>query len=173
MDGASSSNADIRLTIREEVREFEEREKRKKSVIVKGLAIAEGSNFTDSFRPVCSHLLGANSDVIVENVFCVDREKNIYRITIENDGIRKNLMDKKKILKDHTMYKDVYINRDLTFIQRRELQLRRNNRRQSAAAASAQIGSDVSVQNASSVNLQHTSEQVLGLGPRTRSRPLN
>ena len=125
-EGASPTldptRGDLKLMIREEVREMEERAKRKDSVIVRGLIVSNGAQFSDAFNPIAQKLVG--KIVPITNVVCIDRNKRLYRIKVVDDLLRTKLLESAKLLKS-SEFKNVYINKDLTFAQRKVLRERR------------------------------------------------
>ena len=131
---------DLRVTIREEVREMEERDKRKDSIVVKGLDVPDGRSFQDVFQEVGKCVLGSEASFNLVDVVCISREKKLYRAKIQNTEQRKNLLTNAKELKD-SRYNYVFINRDLTKAQRNELFKRREQYRQQRASDSSQSAS--------------------------------
>lgn len=68
------------------------------------------------------------------------REKGMYRVTCTNVEKRQELLQKPKTLKNNKQCKHIYINRDLTYLQRQKLHVRRQQSR-SEDAATAPDGS--------------------------------
>jgi len=58
--------------------------------------------------------------VTLSNIICISRDKNLYRTKIEDESTRKKLLDNAKNLRG-SPFNSVYISRDLTFNQRREI----------------------------------------------------
>ena len=114
--------------IREEIREMREREKRVTSVIVRGIDVTSDDDFGAAFDPIANHLLG--SSLNFSSIDCINRQKKLYRIKIDDYTTRRTLLQHAKNLKN-SRYSHIYINRDLTYMQRKELAERR------AQAASA------------------------------------
>lgn len=117
--------------IREEAREMEERQKRRCSVIVRGIQAQSAETFGPAFHGICSSLLG--SSVTFTNAMCISKEKRIFRVKIEDDDSRKALLDNARNLRNGP-YQNVFINRDLTYKQRGELKARRELRKNAASA---------------------------------------
>ena len=117
-----------RRMIRDEIREMREREKRVTSVIVRGIDVTSDDDFGAAFDPIANHLLG--SSLNFSSIDCINRQKKLYRIKIDDYTTRRTLLQHAKNLKN-SRYSHIYINRDLTYMQRKELAERR------AQAASA------------------------------------
>ena len=113
-----------------ELWEFEERKKRASSVIVKGISCSNLNEFSDKFCVVYQFLV--NSAPNLTNVTCINRDTKMYRVTFAEKVARVNLLREAKNLKD-SEHKDVYISRDLTWVQRTELKAKRAARRAQAA----------------------------------------
>ena len=134
LDGPSSSSLDqYRLIVRKELREMHERDKRRDSIIVRGLKATTPGGVVDEFCEISQRKMGAR--VVLSDVVIIPGHSGICRAKIPNPAERKLVLDQAKELR-HTEYKHVYIRRDLTFAQRGELRLRRE-----ADAASKQPGS--------------------------------
>ena len=117
--------AENRAVFREEVRELMERDKRKESVIVRGISCAGEREFREKFAQVTGAVIGRS--INPDSFFCIDQSKNLYRISILDSNLRKNLLDNAKNLKNNSDFRNVYLNRDLTFKQRQDLKTRREN----------------------------------------------
>ena len=109
-----------------EMREFDERKKRRDSIIVKGVKTATDSLFVDAFSNISRTLIGR--DVTASNVYCINRDTGMYRVTILDSDARRNILSDSKNLKDISEYRQVYISRDLTYMQRQEERSRRAER---------------------------------------------
>ena len=114
----ASDRDNLRTIIREETRELEERNKRKSSIIIRGLEAQSTALASAAFDPVSTHILG--SPVALSDVTCINRDKKLYRAKIIDDETRKNLLDNAKKL-HNTQYSHIYVSRDLTYNQRKEL----------------------------------------------------
>ena len=122
------TNDSMRILIRGEVREMEERNKRKSSIIIRGLDAPTTTQANEQFQQVATHLLGCQ--VPLSSIICINSDKKLYRATVDDLGLRKRLLDSAKTLMN-SPFRHVYINRDLTFQQRKVLDERRKlNRRQ-------------------------------------------
>ena len=119
---SGSASLDNRSVIRQEVREQQERSKRKFSIIVRGIEASNADDFSSKFKILSQSLIG--SDALLSNIYCIDVSKHLYRANILNSDIRTRLLDNAKNLRN-TGYNNVYVNRDLTYIQRQELRERR------------------------------------------------
>ena len=112
-----SSQAVIRESIREEVREVREREKRKDSVIIRG--VARPDQVPIILNDVSHHLLGRS--VVFSDIKTLDSSRSIYRCKIFNDKDRTDLLSKTRELRNNDNFKTIFINRDLTWNQRQKL----------------------------------------------------
>ena len=105
------------------VREVNEREKRKHSVVLRGLGVATTEEVIAKFGEISSFLnIGsvAISDVVRIN-------ENLFRGTIGNVEDRMKLLTESNKLKG-TVYDSVYIQRDLTYMQRQQVIASRRSR---------------------------------------------
>lgn len=109
---------DYRSIVHEELKEVREREKRRQSVIIKGLKASTTGELTSKFEQLTERVMG--SKVSLSDVSAIQGHPNIYRAKIINDDLRKTVLDKAKMLRG-TDYSSVYISRDLTYAQRSEL----------------------------------------------------
>ena len=105
-----------------EMKEVEERRKRINSVIVRGIDGPSEAEFLEKFHEVTNHLI--NETPAATNVFCVNREKKIFRLDIANRETKVALLDSAKDLKG-TRFDSVYISKDLTYAQRKDNSRRR------------------------------------------------
>lgn len=117
---------DSRLLIREEIREMEERRKRRLSVVIAGLDIPADGNLSVAFDPIARKLTGG--PVPLSQIVCIDQDKKLYRAKVGSDEIKKKLLDNASSLAQSN-FRNVYVNRDLTYVQRQELKRRRESRR--------------------------------------------
>ena len=115
-----------RERIRSEIQEVREREKRKQSVIIRGINI-ESTNELPSKLSLISNLV-LQRDISFSDFFTIDRNKKLYRCKILNDEDRQEFLGKTKMLKQSEDFKLVYFNRDLTYAQRQSLLARRSLR---------------------------------------------
>lgn len=113
---------DLRVVIREEMREMEERNKRKSSIIIRGMDVPTTTHLNEQFQQVATHLLSCQ--VPLSSVVCISREKKLYRAKVDDSDLRKKLLENAKALKN-SPFSHIFINRDLTYQQRRELAQRR------------------------------------------------
>ena len=118
--------AKLRSLIREETYEIAEREKRKSSLIVRGMD-GNSPRFIPAFCSLATNLIGS-FDFRVTSVQQVN--PTMTRVTLNNSLARNALLDAAKHL-CNSNYKDVFIQKDLTRVQRREQFDRRQERRRS------------------------------------------
>ncbi|KAK3871267.1 hypothetical protein Pcinc_023582 [Petrolisthes cinctipes] len=105
--------------------EIREREKRTKSVIVRGLG-SDLQTINDRLKDVVSHLLGPNKDITLSHIVPINDD--LVRREIVDDVLRKELIQASRNLKTSLNFNKVYIHKDLTYRQRQELQVRRSTK---------------------------------------------
>ena len=110
-----------------EMREFEERQRRRESVIVRGLEANTNEEVGHMFGNITTMLIGRR--VPAESLYCIDRSKCLYRLKVNDKDTRTDLLKRAPGLKDNPNYKNVYISRDLTYDQRGKLRQQRVARR--------------------------------------------
>ena len=101
-----------------EIREIEERRKRVNSIIVRGVEARDNGSFKATFSTISQFLI--QKDIETTSVFCLNREDKLYRVDIAIRDDRLALLSSAKNLKNHDEFGAVYINKDLTYVQRRE-----------------------------------------------------
>ena len=117
--------SDYRSIVQEELKELREREKRKQSIIVKGLKATSTNDLASKFQHMSEQVMG--SRVSLSDVSSISGHPDIFRAKVLNDDLRKMVLEKAKSLRN-TDYNSVYISRDLTYAQRSELFTRRKAR---------------------------------------------
>ena len=122
----SPSQDEYKATIRKEIQEMNEREKRRSSIIVKGLSASSPRDLAQKFSLLTEEIMGVAAPL--SDVTPIPGHANIFRAKLLNDEIRKQVLDRSKSLRG-TNYNQVYISRDLTYAQRAELFARRQARR--------------------------------------------
>lgn len=126
---SSGPSHEYKAAIRKEISEMNEREKRRISIIVKGLSASSPRDLTQKFSQLTQEVMG--TPTILTDVTPIPGHTNIFRAKIPNEDVRKQVLDKSKTLRD-TVYSGVYISRDLTYAQRAEMFARRQARRAEA-----------------------------------------
>ena len=121
-----------------EMREFEERKKRRDCIIVRGSAASTEAEFRSEFSGVTQQILG--NPVNPTSVQCINPDRGMYRVRIANVQLRDSVLVDAKKLKDSDLYKNVYIARDLTFLQRQDQRSLRARRRATNAVARVPVG---------------------------------
>lgn len=116
----------LRSVIAEEVREMQEREKRKQSIIVKGLNTSSTTEAIRLFKDLTSSKFGC--EVTLTEVSPIKDHAGMFRAKIVSDEQRKHILNSAKTLKG-TQYDRVYISRDLTRAQRSALFEKRQAKR--------------------------------------------
>ena len=129
----SSSGSITRDNLYVELREYEERKKRSNSIIIKGTGAQNDSEFSTTFGNICQYLLGGTP--AVKDVFCISRERSIYRVTFQDKDDKVAIMPLAKNLKDNQDFSRIFINRDLTYLQRQELIRKRASYRMTDVSA--------------------------------------
>lgn len=128
-----ASGDDLRMSIREEIVEMDERRKRKESVIFRGVKVESNEDARTSIANITRYLL--NTTPSMSDLFCIDRNKGLYRVKIADDDSRRKLVMEAKNLRNNHEFNGIYVNRDLTFKQRKELYERRQRNRLAGASA--------------------------------------
>ena len=114
------------VSIRKEVQELNEREKRRSSIIIKGLSASSPRELTQKFSQMAQEVMSLTPTLT--DVSRIPNHPNIYRAKILDEGVRKQVLERSKSLRG-SGYNGVYISRDLTYAQRGELYARRQARR--------------------------------------------
>lgn len=122
---------EYRAVIRQEMREIQERAKRKQSVIIKGMHANSPRDLSTKFGDLSLTFTGTR--VELTDVVPIPNHSDLFRAKILNDDNRKLVLERAKTLRD-TEHASVFIRRDLTFAQRKELRERRAQRTDSAAS---------------------------------------
>ena len=110
-----------------ELREFDERKKRRDSLIFKGAKSRNNTEFSNTFAEICSQITGSSSDP--DEVYCINSQSGMYRVKVRDESVRRSILQNASKLKDSQNFKQIYISRDMTFIQRQELRAARATRR--------------------------------------------
>ena len=124
-DPANAPGGDYRSVIRQEMREMQERAKRRQSVIIKGIQARSAADFISKFGDLSESFAGTR--VELSGVTPIPNHSDLFRAKILDDDHRRLVLDRAKTLKD-TENDNVFIRRDLTFAQRKELRERRAQR---------------------------------------------
>ena len=125
ISATTSGSDDYRSVIRQEMREMQERAKRKQSIIIKGLHAQSPRELAAKFGELSLGFTGVR--VELSDIVPIPNHTDLYRAKILDDEDRKLVLERAKSLKD-TEYKTVFIRRDLTYAQRQELRDRRAQR---------------------------------------------
>ena len=110
--------------LQSEVREYFEREKRKSSVFLRGCPCNSADEIQKLVDEI-SHALNIDR-VILQNVQSLNT-RGLFRVMIENSEGRRNLLENAKKLKNVNRFRNIYINRDLTYQQRQQLKERKKH----------------------------------------------
>ena len=106
-----------------QIREMREREKRKDSIIFRGLGNIPVDGLAPKFRQICSKL-------DLDPITLVDVKKissaNLFRARIEDAERRRELLLRCHRLRSSEEFSRVFINKDLTFQQREQLRAKRS-----------------------------------------------
>ena len=106
--------------------EFEERKKRASSIIVRGIEANTVGEFSRKFTPVYQHL--TNTVPQIASTHCISTENKMFRVTFRDKAARVEIMSLAKNLASSSDFRSVYISRDLTLAQRKEIKERRAQR---------------------------------------------
>ena len=120
---------EYRSVIRQEIKELREREKRKESIVVRGLTASTPGDIIKEFEEITDMMVGSRVTLI--DVVKIPDHPELCRAKILDEGKRKLVLEKAKTLKG-SRFDGVFIRRDLTYAQRQELRLRREKQNQEA-----------------------------------------
>ena len=115
-----SLGVDERLVV-EQIREVNEREKRKYSVIFRGSRAESAEHLQTEVHEVCSYLQIDN--VQLSDVFRI--KPGMYRANVRNRVDRLKVLAEARRLKQSSEFREFFIQRDLTYKQRSDLMERR------------------------------------------------
>ena len=115
--------SEYRKVVREELRELQEQQKRRSSLVIRGLGAGSASAAIAAFEHVSEYLI--NQKVTLTDVVRIPSESDLFRGKVPDDSARRLILDKAKQLKESPRYGFVFIRRDLTFKQRSELRAKR------------------------------------------------
>ena len=118
-----SSSSEYRKVVREELRELQEQQKRRSSLVIRGLGAHSASAAVQAFEHVTEFLI--DRKVTLTDVIQIPSETDLYRGKVIDDNTRKLILDKARQLKHSSQFSSVFIRRDLTYKQRSELRARR------------------------------------------------
>ena len=116
-------SSEYRKVVREELRELQEQQKRRSSLIIRGLGADSAGAAVRAFEEVSEFLL--NQRVTLTDVVQIPSESDLFRGKVADDSTRRLILDRAKQLKDTTRFGSVFIRRDLTYKQRQEIKVRR------------------------------------------------
>ena len=100
---------------------MQERAKRRQSIIIKGIHAQSPRDLVCKFGELS--LSFTRTRVELSDVVSIPNHTDLFRAKILDDGSRKLVLERAKMLKD-TEHNSVYIRRDLTYAQRKELRER-------------------------------------------------
>ena len=118
------NSLEIKKILHDEAREIREREKRAKSIIIRGLGDQPGAVRT-GFNDVVAFLFNGveGGPRAVELSEIVPINSNLVRAKLTNDVLRRDILDRAKNIKG-SQFDGVYVKRDLTFNQRSAMKAR-------------------------------------------------
>ena len=116
---------DYRTMVREELLELEERKKRRSSVVIRGLGAGSVNEASAKFAEITEALIGEK--VVLAETCRIPSNGDLYRGNIHNQRQRQLILESAKNLKD-SPFPHVYIKKDLTYMQRMQLQARYKQR---------------------------------------------
>ena len=153
-----------------ELKEFEERKKRTKSIIIKGTKARNIQQFRPIFDDICQYLIG--SPPVFDDIVCVSETNSIFRVKLQDMDSKYAIISNAKNLNRNDNFKQVYISRDLTYIQRQELAVRRAALRAGSSGTPASGANSapilrptesISISQGESVNVTATANTGTGL----------
>ena len=106
------------------IRELHEREKRKSSIVLRGFGDRNAEGTRALFREICNFL--GVGEIEINNLVRIN--PTIYRAKISLDEDRLRLLSSTYKLKNSTEYRNIFIQKDLTFQQRNEVIRKRRQR---------------------------------------------
>ena len=115
---------DYRTVVRQEVRELREREKRRFSLVIRGLVSNSPAGVVAEFGEVTSTMMGTR--VTLSEAVKIPNNAGLWRAKVLNVEHRDLVLEKAKTLKG-TQYDHIFIRKDLTYTQRMELKQRRES----------------------------------------------
>ena len=116
----------------------------------------------DEFRAIFGRVSNIMVDTVLQpdNVYRIPSQSNMFRIKITDTETRRKILLNAKKLKDHDNFRNVYISRDLTFVQRQEFRARRAQSYQNPHLISGEpladsnvVGNSISNSNVAQQNL--------------------
>ena len=119
--GHQQSPEDYRRVVREELRELEERKKRQDSLVIRGLRVSSAAEAKTRFGEITELLIGEK--VTLSEVCQIKSDADLYRGNVRDARHRTLVLEHARELR-HTSHSHIYIRKDLTYIQRQELQYR-------------------------------------------------
>ena len=102
--------------VKEELRELQEQQKRRCSLVIKGLTADSAADAIHRFETVSEYLI--NQRVTLSDVVKIPFESDLYRGQVSDDHLRKQILDNAKRIKHSTRFSSVFIRRYLTFKQK-------------------------------------------------------
>ena len=118
----------LRSLIRQELIEIKERDKRKNSVVVRGINYNSEGAFLHEFNKLTQALI--NKTIVPTDITPI--KTNFVRMKIENNDDRLSLISSSPGLRNVKDFSHIYVSKDLTYQQRTILRERRQNRRTSS-----------------------------------------
>ena len=134
----AQGESQYRTMVRQEVREIQEREKRRHSIVIRGLSSTTPAGIVSEFKDMTSTMMG--SEITLTEVVKIPNNPGLWRAKILNPEDRKLVLDRAKRLKG-SQFDHVFVRRDLTYAQRMELRLRRENLESRTAEPARQAAS--------------------------------
>ena len=142
-----------------EVREVNEREKRKCSIILREFGYNSVNDVCDKFKEVC-HVLNIGS-IELNDVIKIG-DKSFIRAKVLNDEKHTELLMATSKLRSIRGFENFYIQKDLTYHQRQELAERKRKSRMSAVVGDESSASAAGVSFASSLGMSKNASRGRG-----------
>ena len=114
--------------------EFEDRKRRRDSIIVRGIIAENITPFINTFQAITEEITGNRTVPSQADIHTIAADRNLFRVTVSNRDVRVSILQNARKLKDSANFSGVFISRDLTFQQRQAAKTRREESREQGAS---------------------------------------
>ena len=101
----------LKPLIRSELLELREQDKRKDSIVVRGIAFVSEEVFLQQFNQICTKLI--NKTIVASEIAPIN--SRFIRLKIENKSDRLELLTSSRNLKGSREFAHIFISKDLTY----------------------------------------------------------
>ena len=157
----------LRSLIRQELNEIKERDKRKNSIVVRGINYSTEVAFLHDFNKLTQALIGKT--IVPTDITPI--KTNFIRMKIENNDDRMSLISSSPKLRNVRDFSHVFVSRDLTYQQRTILRERRQNRGSSGNMPRTTGANSIPITNNSRESVSLLSQTNLPLSSSLPSAP--